>query len=61
MSIFNTIKNVIVPALKEEIKKNCEDWIEYTLYHEPYDFSKVVPGAGNNTTIRVIGKIVTRY
>ena len=61
MFIFDTIKNVIVPAVKEDIKKGCEDWVEYTLYHEPYDFSEVVPGAGNGTRIRVIGPIVTRY
>lgn len=59
--MFDIIKNVIFPALKNELKKTCEDYIEYTLYSEPYDFSKPVPGAGSGKTIRVIGPIVTIY
>ena len=61
MIIFDTIKNVIIPAVKEELKRGCEDWVENTLYNKPYDFSQVTPGVGKDSIIRVIGRIVARY
>lgn len=59
--MFDIIKNVILPALRDKIEKGCNDWVEYTLYSKPLDFSKTTPGVGNGKRIRVIGPIVTIY
>ena len=50
----------LISVVKDDVKKTAEDWVEYTLYSEPYDFSKVVPYTGDKQ-IRVIGPIVTIY
>lgn len=59
--MFDIIKTVIIPALKDEVEKGCKEWIDYTLYHESYDFNKVTPGVGSSKRIRVIGRIITIY
>lgn len=63
MSIFNIIKNILIPAVKGELKKACTDAVEHTLYHEPVDLCEVtpIPYDPNRKSIRVIGPIVTRY
>ena len=65
MSIINTIKNILIPAVRGEIKKTCIDAVEYTLYHEPVNLREVAPVPyscnSNRKQIRVIGPIVTRY
>ena len=65
MPFINTIKNILIPAVKDEIKKTCADAVEYTLYHEPVDLREVTPVPyhhnSNREQIRVIGPIVTRY
>jgi hypothetical protein len=59
--MFDTFK-FLVGVVKDEVKKNVEDWVEYTLYSKPYDFSKVSGGSGySGKQIRVIGPIVTIY
>lgn len=57
--MLDTLK-YIFSIIKEQIEKTCKAWIDYMLYSEPYDFSKVVPGTGGER-IRVIGPVVTRY
>lgn len=59
MVVLDTLK-YLLSILKGEAKKVCTDYVEYTLYSKPYDFSEVVPYTGGQQ-IRVIGRIVTRY
>ena len=62
-NIINTIKNILIPAIKDEVKKTCIDAVEHALYHEPVDLREVIPVPydPNHKSIRVIGPIVTRY
>lgn len=63
MSVIETIKNILIPAVKGEFEKSCVETVEYSLYHEPVDLSEVtpVPYDPANKRIRVIGPIITRY
>ena len=65
MSIINIIKNILIPAVKGEIKKAGADAVEYTLYHEQVELREVTPvpypHGTNHEQTRVIGPIITRY
>ena len=51
----------LLSVIKSDIEKAAEEYVEKTLYSEPYDFTQVVGYSGDNKQIRVIGPIVTIY
>ena len=65
MSIINTIKNTLIPAIKDEVEEIFADAVNYTLYHKPVDLREITPvpypNNSNYEQIRVIGPIITRY
>ena len=63
MRVVDIIRDIMIPAVKDEVKKMAIETIEYTLYHESDDLrnANYVPGIGNDKRIRVIGPIVTIY
>lgn len=61
--MFDIIKNILIPAVKDEIRKTCVEAVECTLYHKSIDLSESVPVPYdyNRERIRVIGPIITKY